>query len=630
MTRATSPRRVYTPPVMTQPNLLREAVEILLPHVGAAPNDRQALLTLAFYGWPGLEYDIELAGTPRVFAVNCLKTLFDHGYPPPGAGAGADGQPPHAVAALLGVLDVGVEGQARIARLVAQIEARFPSPRAIEIGYLEWLREQHLLNMAQYTPLALAARVPAARGAGAGASPGARARPVIANPALALLRAGDRPAGEAIEPREPRLFDDIAAAVRAVGQPRAGRAVRRHAVLLGEPGAGKSTSLLKLADGLIDAAIADGAAPIPLYVRLGRWTDERPLEVFIADELGPLGPKLASLLASGRAVLLLDGLNEMPAAARAGKAEVIRSELLDAHPALTAVVTCRTLDYRERLDLGIDRIEIREMDPPRIKAFIDNHLAPAGRDGSDLFWTLAGGAKVHDAWLAWEKAGATLEKFWTAEEVPKANPDVFHETTGPQDAAWREAVHGKHTLLALAANPFMLTMLIEVYLNTGTVPENRGDLMGRFVRVLLAREGLLERLSDTEWGGPTPQGRDLLAALGDLAWAMQARQVEVVEDERGRCPRRRSAWWGTCSHRISGTGPPARACWSSVSTCASRTTCCTSTSWRSGCGSRSRTATSRHRSYGRRSGGGSGRAGRRPRSSWRGCTPRTARRWWSG
>ncbi len=521
---------VYTPHTMSHPNLLREAVDILMPHVGGGTAEREALLSLAFYGVPGLAYGFEVAGKPQVFAVNCLKTLFDYGYLPPGAGATADGAPCHAVAALLGVLEVGVEGQTRIARLVANIEAREPSPRKVEIGYLEWLREQYLLNMAQYTPLALRAQVPAVAPAAE-----ARLRPVIASPALALLRAGVGEVAEPARQAEPETFEDIGDALGAVARPLPGAARRRHAVLLGEPGAGKSTTLLKLADGLIDAAIADSAAPLPLYVRLGRWTDDRPLERFMADELGPLGGHLSSLLASLRGVLLLDGLNEMPAALRGEKAKAIRDALLEGHPERMAVVTCRTLDYGA-LDLGVDRIEIREMDPPRIKAFIDNHLAPAGRDGADLFWTLAGGEAVYDAWLAWQRAGATLEQFWTAADVPTADPDVFHETTGNQDKAWRDAVHGQRSLMALASNPFMLTMLIAVYLDTGRVPENRGDLMRRFVRVLLAREGLLERVSDTEWGPPTPEGHGVLAALGDLAWAMQARQVEVVEDERGAMP----------------------------------------------------------------------------------------------
>ncbi len=512
---------------MSHPNLLREAVDILLPHVGRSPVEREALLVQAFFDTPWVLRHVELAGASRVFAVTCIKALFDFGYLPPGASPGPGDRPRHAVAALLDVLDVGVEDSERIGRLVEQIEARFPSPRAIEIGYLEWLREQHLLNMAQYTPLALRAQVPVVAPAAA-----ARLRPVIVSPALALLRAGVGEVAEPVRQAEPETFEDIGDALRAVARPQPGAARRRHAVLLGEPGAGKSTTLLKLADGLIDAAIADSAAPLPLYVRLGRWTDDRPLERFMADELGPLGARLPSLLASPRVMLLLDGLNEMPAELRGEKAKVIRDALLEGPPERMAVVTCRTLDYGA-LDLGIDRIEIREMDPLRIKAFIDNHLVPAGLDGSDLFWALAGGAKVLDAWLAWERAGASLGQFWSADEVPIADPDVSRETSWAQTKAWRDAVHGQRSLMTLASNPFMLTMLIEVYLDTGTVPGNRGDLMGRFVQVLLAREGLLERMSETAWGEPTPEGRDLLAALGGLAWAMQARQVEVVEDMLG-------------------------------------------------------------------------------------------------
>ncbi|NBO65868.1 MAG: TIR domain-containing protein, partial [Acidobacteria bacterium] len=87
----------------------------------------------------------------------------------------------------------------------------------------------------------------------------------------------------------------------------------RRAVLLGEPGGGKTTTLLKLASHLLEQAQQDARQPIPLFLRLGRWTaSNQPLAEFIATELGPLGGHLSSLLDGKRAALLLDGLNELP------------------------------------------------------------------------------------------------------------------------------------------------------------------------------------------------------------------------------------------------------------------------------------------------------------------------------
>jgi predicted NACHT family NTPase len=64
-------------------------------------------------------------------------------------------------------------------------------------------------------------------------------------------------------------------------------------------------------------------------------------------------------------------------------------------------------------------------------------------------------------------------------------------------------------LLKLAANPFMLSMLIVVYAAQEALPENRATLFSEFVETLLTRENLLE------------QRESLLSGLKNLAWSMQ-------------------------------------------------------------------------------------------------------------
>ena len=46
----------------------------------------------------------------------------------------------------------------------------------------------------------------------------------------------------------------------------------RQAVLLGEPGGGKTTTLLKLASHLLEKAQQDPQQAVPLFIRLGLWT----------------------------------------------------------------------------------------------------------------------------------------------------------------------------------------------------------------------------------------------------------------------------------------------------------------------------------------------------------------------
>ncbi|MCB1717511.1 MAG: TIR domain-containing protein [Candidatus Competibacteraceae bacterium] len=103
-------------------------------------------------------------------------------------------------------------------------------------------------------------------------------------------------------------YDDALEAYRALKN----KPVRRLAVL-GEPGAGKSFSMQRIAVEYARQALQDAAAPVPMLVPLGFWTQEdMPLPAFIITQLGTLGRHFTTLRDQRRAVLMLDGLNEIP------------------------------------------------------------------------------------------------------------------------------------------------------------------------------------------------------------------------------------------------------------------------------------------------------------------------------
>lgn len=57
-------------------------------------------------------------------------------------------------------------------------------------------------------------------------------------------------------------------------------------LILGEPGAGKTTALLELASAVLDQAEADERQPIPVVVNLASWTQRRrPLAIWLVDKL---------------------------------------------------------------------------------------------------------------------------------------------------------------------------------------------------------------------------------------------------------------------------------------------------------------------------------------------------------
>ena len=323
---------------------------------------------------------------------------------------------------------------------------------------------------------------------------------------------------------KPRRFDDIVEAFDDIEQ----------AVLLGEPGAGKTTTLYKLASDKLERVKSDSKAPIPLMVELGKWINpKQSLTAFIKAQLDGLATHLDALLQSKRALLLLDGLNEIPVTDRSFKIPEVRTLLKDQQEA-PIIVSCRDLDYQGPLDLELDTLTILPLDPPRILDFLTTYfklIAESEHEGidkaDDLFWRIAGGDEVRKTWQRWEAAGATLSLFWSAEEIPRGNPNVYDNTTAREDQIWREAVKSPYSLMHLAGNPYLLSMLFQVYLRSADLPTNRSALFDDFVHVLLDREHLIDR----ETAKVTARGEALLAAVEKLAWALQTRNPRENTEE---------------------------------------------------------------------------------------------------
>ena len=398
--------------------------------------------------------------------------------------------------------------------------------RSLELAYLYRLQLEELQYIELYTPLAGIARVMGTRRQTF--LPAVVRRSELMQPAFAHLACRQERSEAA--PTETKRYDDIVTACAEV----------RRAVVLGEPGAGKTTALYKLAGTVLEIALAEPTAPLPVLIRLGEWTaPEQPLSAFIADRLGPLGGSFQTLLQQRRVLLLLDGLNEIPLSERDRKAAEI-STLLRKQRDLPVVVTCRELDYTGALNLGLDTLTIRPLDPLRIRDFVITYLtaalgpadtdpAGAGPKTCSGSWRVAG--PCAQVWRVWQAAGADLALFFTAPEIPKDNPNVYSRTSGKQDQLWRQAVHDPHSLLRLAGNPYLLYMFTQVYLNLGELPANRAALFGDFIQVLLLREHLAVRDEQAGTVSFTPDGQQLLTALSELAWTMQTQRVQADAQE---------------------------------------------------------------------------------------------------
>ena len=116
-------------------------------------------------------------------------------------------------------------------------------------------------------------------------------------------------------------------------------------------------------------------------------------------------------------------------------------------------------------------------------------------------------------------------QFWTADDIPRENPNVYKKTSGRQDRIWKECRHDPRGLLKLVANPYLLFLMTTLYARYGELPLSRIDLFGRFVKVLLEREEV-EKARCREY---VPEREGLLQQLKRLAWQLQSRSGDLRE-----------------------------------------------------------------------------------------------------
>lgn len=142
-------------------------------------------------------------------------------------------------------------------------------------------------------------------------------------------------------------------------------------VILGNPGAGKTTTLQKLAFEAAQARLQGEHGLIPLFVRLSQQGRQDPY-AFLEREWGRrTGQDFGESLASGRLLLLADGINEIPRKVRAERLKAWRYFKDDYAGANRMVFTGRTLDYESLLDLP--RVQVEPLDRERIVDYVQRY-----------------------------------------------------------------------------------------------------------------------------------------------------------------------------------------------------------------------------------------------------------------
>ncbi|MBZ0299542.1 MAG: HEAT repeat domain-containing protein, partial [Anaerolineae bacterium] len=160
--------------------------------------------------------------------------------------------------------------------------------------------------------------------------------------------------------------------------------------------------------------------------------------------------------------------NEM-SGARAEKAHMLREWLTSDNGPQRVIITCRTADYDQTLDMGLPVVQIGDMDYSHIERFATTYL------------------------------GDDLAQIFLAQILPKTS--------------WEER-HKQH-LHQIARNPFLLSAMILTHKSSphGEVPDNLGLLMHQLVSEIWERE-------HANPGTPNASFEELRTALADLAFAM--------------------------------------------------------------------------------------------------------------
>ena len=151
-------------------------------------------------------------------------------------------------------------------------------------------------------------------------------------------------------------------------------------LIMGEPGAGKTTTLLQLVSQLLERAELNETQPIPVVFGLASWQEGQPLDTWMVNSLSnnyevprQLGERW---LQDGTLLPLLDGLDEVDISRREACAEAINA-FRHKRPDLATAVTCRSRDYEAlATDLMLAQAVVLQ---PLSMDQIDDYLASVGK-----------------------------------------------------------------------------------------------------------------------------------------------------------------------------------------------------------------------------------------------------------
>ena len=254
---------------------------------------------------------------------------------------------------------------------------------------------------------------------------------------------------------------------------------KKQLMILGRPGAGKTTFMKRL------ATVCNGgtflAGQVPIFVTLKEWaetTGKPGLLEFVGRSFSEPIEAVTQALEAGRGLVLLDGLDEVLEADHDRVLTEIKSfaeEYRDNH----IVITCR-IAAREYIFQQFTEVEVADFSDEQIQEFANR---------------------------------------WFLVREPEAIDDEGRSTVG--QLFW-DALSDRKPVKELAANPLLLTLLCLEFENSAEFPKSRTELYERGLHVLLSKwDGQRRIRRESAYGKLSVKRKESL--LAQLAIATFAR-----------------------------------------------------------------------------------------------------------